>query len=82
METQKTAVEVCPDPCVPDTGSVADHEPCRVLGKINMSLNYIHHEEQVKEASLRETWLEKLKGFRLEMNPEQDKAKIPLEFLQ
>lgn len=37
-----------------DTGS-RDHEPdVRVLGKINMSLNYIHHEEQVKEASLRE----------------------------
>lgn len=66
-------MEVCPDPCVPDTGSVADHEPdVRVLGKINMSLNYIHHEEQVKEASLRETQ-GKIEGSRLEMNPEQDK---------
>ncbi|XP_040107082.1 LOW QUALITY PROTEIN: protein PRR14L [Oryx dammah] len=66
-------MEVCPDPCVPDTGSVTDHEPdVRVLGKINMSLNYIHHEEQVKEASLRETQ-GKIEGSRLEINPEQDK---------
>ncbi|XP_061241406.1 protein PRR14L isoform X1 [Bos javanicus] len=66
-------MEVCPGPCVPDTGSVADHEPdVRVLGKINMSLNYIHHEEQVKEASLRETQ-GTIEGSRLEINPEQDK---------
>ncbi|XP_068845736.1 protein PRR14L [Capricornis sumatraensis] len=66
-------MEVCPDPCVPDTGSVADHEPdVRVLGKINTSLNYIHREKQVKEASLRETQ-GKIEGSRLEINPEQDK---------
>ncbi|XP_065760090.1 protein PRR14L isoform X2 [Muntiacus reevesi] len=66
-------MEVCPDPCVPDIGSIADHEPdVRVLGKINMSFNYVHHEEQVKEASLRETQ-GTIEGSRLEINLEQDK---------
>ncbi|OWK14403.1 hypothetical protein Celaphus_00000104 [Cervus elaphus hippelaphus] len=66
-------MEVCPDPCVPDVGSIADHEPdVRVLGKINMSFNYVHHEEQVKEASLRETQ-GTIEGSRLEVNLEQDK---------
>uniref|UniRef100_A0A8C6G3N5 Proline rich 14 like n=1 Tax=Moschus moschiferus TaxID=68415 RepID=A0A8C6G3N5_MOSMO len=70
-------MEVCPDPGVsdtgPDTGPITGHEPdVRVLGKINTSLNYIDHEEQVKEASLRETQ-GTMEGSRLEINPEQDK---------
>ncbi|KAB0405308.1 hypothetical protein E2I00_010010, partial [Balaenoptera physalus] len=67
-------MEVCPDSCAPETGSVADHKPnVRVLDRINVSLNYIHLEQQAKEASLRETQ-GMIEGSRLEINSEHDKG--------
>ncbi|XP_061025368.1 protein PRR14L isoform X3 [Eubalaena glacialis] len=67
-------MEVCPDSCAPETGSVADHKPnVRVLDRINVSLNYIHLEQQAKEASLRETQ-RMIEGSRLEINSEHDKG--------
>lgn len=49
-------MEVRPDPCANEIESIADHEPnTRILDRVNVSLNHIHHEQQVKEASLRET---------------------------
>ncbi|XP_059264880.1 protein PRR14L isoform X2 [Mustela nigripes] len=66
-------MEVYPDSCAHDIESVTDHEPnTRTLDRVNVSLNYIHHEEQVKETSLRE--IEgMIKGSRLEINSEFDK---------
>ncbi|XP_065746546.1 protein PRR14L [Phocoena phocoena] len=67
-------MEVCPDSCAPETGSVADHKPnVRVLDRINVSLNYVHLEQRAKEASLRETQ-GMIKGSRLEINSEHDKG--------
>ncbi|KAM7051019.1 protein PRR14L isoform 2-T6 [Molossus nigricans] len=49
-------MKVCPDSCANEIESIADHEPnIRILDRVNVSLNHIHHEQQVKEASLRET---------------------------
>ncbi|XP_047417054.1 protein PRR14L [Sciurus carolinensis] len=49
-------MEECPDSCAQDMGLVTDHEPnVRILGRVNMSLNYICHEHQGKGLSLRET---------------------------
>ncbi|XP_012586485.1 PREDICTED: protein PRR14L isoform X1 [Condylura cristata] len=49
-------MEVCPESCAGEMGSVADREPnIRTLHKIHVSLNDIHYDHQDKEASLRET---------------------------
>ncbi|XP_019498696.1 PREDICTED: protein PRR14L isoform X2 [Hipposideros armiger] len=67
-------MEVCPDSCANEIESVADHEPLsiRLLDRVNVSLNYIHHEQQVKEASLRETQ-GVIERSRLEINSEFEK---------
>ncbi|XP_029777686.1 protein PRR14L isoform X2 [Suricata suricatta] len=66
-------VEVYPDSCASKIASIADHEPnTKTLDSINVSLDYIHHEQQVKEASLKETQ-EIVEGSRLEINSEFDK---------
>ncbi|XP_027431531.2 protein PRR14L isoform X1 [Zalophus californianus] len=66
-------MEVCPDSCAHELESIADHEPnIRTLGRVNVSLDYSHHEQQVKEASLRETQ-GMIEGSRLEINSEFDK---------
>ncbi|XP_059974496.1 protein PRR14L isoform X4 [Mesoplodon densirostris] len=71
---QDCEMEVCPDSCAPETGSVADHKPnVRVLDRINVSLNYIHLEQQAKEGSLRETQ-GMIEGSRVEINSEHDKG--------
>nr|KAF6312120.1 proline rich 14 like [Pipistrellus kuhlii] len=66
-------MEVRPDPCANEIESIADHEPnTRILDRVNVSSNHIHHEQQVKEASLKETqgMIEK---SRLEIHSEFDK---------
>lgn len=66
-------MEVRPDPCANEIESIADHEPnTRIMDRVNVSLNHSHHEQQVKEASLRETqgMIEK---SRLEIHSEFDK---------
>ncbi|XP_032954270.1 protein PRR14L isoform X6 [Rhinolophus ferrumequinum] len=67
-------MKVCPDSNANEIESVADHEPLniRLLDRVNVSLNYIHHEQQVKEASLRETQ-RIIERSRLEINSEFDK---------
>ncbi|XP_019282325.2 protein PRR14L isoform X1 [Panthera pardus] len=66
-------VEVCPDSCASEIESVADHESnTKILDGINVSLDNTYHEEQVKEASLRETQ-GMIEGSRLEINSEFDK---------
>uniref|UniRef100_A0A452SHF7 Proline rich 14 like n=1 Tax=Ursus americanus TaxID=9643 RepID=A0A452SHF7_URSAM len=66
-------MEVCPDSCAHELESVEDHEPnIRTLDRVNVSLDYVHHEQQVKEAPLRETQ-GMIEGSRLEINSEFDK---------
>lgn len=67
-------MKVCPDSSANEIESVADHEPLniRLLDRVNVSLNYIHHEQQVQEASLRETQ-GIIERSRLEINSEFDK---------
>lgn len=67
-------MKVCPDSSANELESVADHEPLNIklLDRVNVSLNYIHHEQQVKEASLRETQ-GIIERSRLEINSEFDK---------
>ncbi|KAG3278452.1 protein PRR14L isoform X1 [Ictidomys tridecemlineatus] len=61
-----------------DMESVADHEPnIKILGRINMSLNYICHEHQGKGTSLKETQ-GITEGSGLELNSVSCK-KIPFE---
>ncbi|XP_058387835.1 protein PRR14L isoform X2 [Diceros bicornis minor] len=63
-------MEVCADSCAHEIECIADHEPnIRILDRVNVSLNYIHHEQQVKEASLRETQ-GMIEGSKLEINSE------------
>nr|XP_010597023.1 protein PRR14L isoform X2 [Loxodonta africana] len=63
-------MDLCTDSCAHEAESAADHEPdVRVLGRANVSLNCIHHEQQVKGASLREPQAVD-KGSRLEINSE------------
>ncbi|XP_036209040.1 protein PRR14L isoform X2 [Myotis myotis] len=69
-------MEVHPDPCANEIESIADHEPnTRILDGVNVSLNHSHHEQQVKEASLRETQ-EMIEKSRLEIHSEFDKENI------
>ncbi|CAK7314713.1 Protein PRR14L [Vulpes lagopus] len=66
-------MEVCPDSCAHDIESIADHEPnLRTLDRVNVSLDYIHHKKQLKEASRRETQ-GTIEGSRPEINSEFDK---------
>lgn len=66
-------MEVCPDSCANEIESVADHEPnIRILDSVNVSLNHSHHEQQVKEASLRETQ-GMIERARLEIHSEFEK---------
>ncbi|XP_036077338.1 protein PRR14L isoform X2 [Rousettus aegyptiacus] len=68
-------MEVCPDSCANEIESITDHETnIKILDKVNVSLNYIHHEQQIKEASLTETQ-EMIERSRLEINSEFDKEK-------
>ncbi|XP_039717961.1 protein PRR14L isoform X2 [Pteropus medius] len=68
-------MEVCPNSCANEIESIRDHETnIKILDKVNVSLNYIHHEQQVKEASLTETQ-EMIERSRLEINSEFDKEK-------
>lgn len=54
-------MEACPDSSASEIESIADHEPnVRVLDRVDVSLNHIHHEQQVKEASLGMTERSKL----------------------
>ncbi|KAG8521231.1 Protein PRR14L [Galemys pyrenaicus] len=63
-------MEVCPESCAREIQSVADHEPnIRIMERIEVSLNDIHHDHQVKEASLRETQ-GMIEESRQEMNSE------------
>ncbi|XP_023589481.1 protein PRR14L isoform X1 [Trichechus manatus latirostris] len=65
-------MDLCTDSCAHEVQSVADREPnIRVLGRINVSLNYIHPEQQVKGASLREPQVMD-KGSGLEINSVSD----------
>ncbi|XP_077016576.1 protein PRR14L isoform X4 [Tamandua tetradactyla] len=65
-------MQVCTDSCTHAIASVADHEPnIRVLDRVNVSLSYGHHEQQVKGASLREPQVMG-KGSR-QIYPEFDK---------
>ncbi|XP_037673352.1 protein PRR14L isoform X2 [Choloepus didactylus] len=65
-------MEVCTDPCGHAIASVADHEPnIRVLDGVNVSLNCIHHEQEVRGASLGETQVVG-EGSRQEINSEFD----------
>ncbi|KAM8819297.1 protein PRR14L isoform 2-T4 [Rhynchonycteris naso] len=69
-------MEVCPHSCAKEIESVADHESnIRILDRVNVSLNHIHHEQQVKEVSLRET-LGMIERSRLEIHSEFDKEYI------
>ncbi|XP_019609811.2 protein PRR14L isoform X2 [Rhinolophus sinicus] len=75
LEIKKSCeMKVCPDSSANELESVADHEPLNIklLDRVNVSLNYIHHEQQVKEASLRETQ-GIIERSRLEINSEFDK---------
>ncbi|XP_045743209.1 protein PRR14L isoform X1 [Mirounga angustirostris] len=66
-------MEMCTDSCAHELESIADHEPnIRTLGRVNVSLDYSHHEQLVKEASLRET-KGMIEGSRLEIISEFDK---------
>ncbi|XP_054450195.1 protein PRR14L isoform X2 [Pteronotus mesoamericanus] len=66
-------MEACPDSSASEMESIADHEPnIGISDSVNVSLNHIHYEWQVKEASLRET-LGMTERSRLEMHPEFDK---------
>ncbi|XP_033618235.1 protein PRR14L isoform X1 [Fukomys damarensis] len=64
-------MEECLESCAHEMESVADHEPNRrIMDKVNMSLNYIHHEHQGKGTRLREIQT-MTKGSKLEeMNSE------------
>ncbi|XP_057600448.1 protein PRR14L isoform X2 [Hippopotamus amphibius kiboko] len=66
-------MEVCTDSRTDEIGSVAGHEPnVRVSDRVNVSLHCIHHEQQAKEASPRETQ-GMIAGSRLEINSEHSK---------
>ncbi|XP_003478340.1 protein PRR14L isoform X2 [Cavia porcellus] len=46
----------CLHSCALEMESVADHEPnTRIMNKVNVSLNYVHHEHESKATSLRGT---------------------------
>ncbi|XP_028383179.1 protein PRR14L isoform X1 [Phyllostomus discolor] len=61
-------MEVCPDSSASEIESVADHEPnVRILDRVDVSLNHIHHEQQVKEASLG-----MIERSKLDIHPEFD----------
>ncbi|XP_008059724.1 protein PRR14L [Carlito syrichta] len=61
-------IEKYSDSSVHEIESIADHEPIiRILGRVNKSLNHIHHEHQGKGASLGETQ-EMTEGSRLEIH--------------
>lgn len=66
-------MEVCVDSCAHEIECIADHEPnIKILDRVNVSLNYIHHEQQVKEGCLRETQ-GMVEGSKLEINSDFDK---------
>nr|XP_004400161.2 PREDICTED: protein PRR14L [Odobenus rosmarus divergens] len=66
-------MEVCPDSCAHELESIADHEPnIRTLVFFFVSLDYSHHEQQVKEAFFFLTQ-GMIEGSRLEINSEFDK---------
>ncbi|KAM5311974.1 protein PRR14L isoform 2-T3 [Glossophaga mutica] len=61
-------IEACPDSSASEMESIADHEPnVRILDKVDVSLNHIYHEQQVKEASLG-----MIERSKLEIHPEFD----------
>uniref|UniRef100_K9J0S5 Tantalus-like domain-containing protein n=1 Tax=Desmodus rotundus TaxID=9430 RepID=K9J0S5_DESRO len=61
-------MEACPDSSASEIESIADHDPnVRILDRVDVSLNHIHHAQQVKEASLGMT-----ERSRLEIHPEFD----------
>ncbi|XP_055972444.1 protein PRR14L isoform X2 [Sorex fumeus] len=70
--------KVCPESCARDVRSgdiqsVADHEPnVRILDRVNVSLNHIHHGPQVKGSSRRKKQ-RKIEGSSHEVNSEFDK---------
>ncbi|XP_039081788.1 protein PRR14L isoform X3 [Hyaena hyaena] len=66
-------VEMCPDTCANEIESIAGHQPnTKTLNSINVSLDYIRHEQQIKEASQKETQ-GIIEGSRLKINFEFDK---------
>ncbi|XP_058137685.1 protein PRR14L isoform X3 [Dasypus novemcinctus] len=74
-------MEGCTDFCAHAMACVADHEPnIRVLDRVNMSLNYIPHEQQVKGTSLRKLQVMGEES-RLEINSEFDKENFSKESL-
>ncbi|XP_036908475.1 protein PRR14L isoform X2 [Sturnira hondurensis] len=61
-------MEACSDSSASKIESIADHEPnVRLLDRVDTSLNHIHHEQQVREASLG-----MIERSKLEIQPEFD----------